>query len=83
MKSNPDIRVEIGSHTDSRGSDQYNLSLSQKRARAAMEYPIHNGIDPKRRKAIGYGEQLPLNRCSNGADCAEEEFPVNGRTGFK
>jgi outer membrane protein OmpA-like peptidoglycan-associated protein/tetratricopeptide (TPR) repeat protein len=83
MKANPVLKVEIGSHTDSRGSDQYNLSLSKKRANAAMDYLVKSGVDSKRLKAIGYGEQVPLNRCINDADCSEDEFSVNRRTEFK
>jgi outer membrane protein OmpA-like peptidoglycan-associated protein len=83
MKANPGLKIEISSHTDSRGSDQYNLSLSIKRANAAMEYLLQNGIKANRLKAIGYGEQRPLNRCLNGVDCSDEEYAQNRRTEFK
>ncbi len=83
MKANPDLKIEISSHTDSRGSDQYNLALSIKRANAAMDYLLQNGVPASRLKAIGYGEQKPLNRCVNDVDCSDEEFAKNRRTEFK
>jgi outer membrane protein OmpA-like peptidoglycan-associated protein len=83
MNANPALKIEISSHTDSRGSDQYNLALSVKRANAAMEYLLQNGVKASRLKAIGYGEQKPLNRCVNDVDCSDEEFSKNRRTEFK
>lgn len=83
LLQNPNIEIELGSHTDSRGSDQYNMVLSQKRAESAVQYIITNGIDAKRIKAKGYGESVPVNRCTNGAKCTDEEFQMNRRTEFK
>lgn len=83
MKDNPDIIVELGSHTDARGSDQYNIALSQRRADAAVKYIIENGIDKQRIVAKGYGETQHLNHCSNGVECSEEEHQLNRRTEFK
>ncbi|MBN2380454.1 OmpA family protein [candidate division WOR-3 bacterium] len=61
LKDNPDIRVEIGGHTDSRGSDSYNLQLSQDRAAAVRLYLIENhGIESNRMLAKGYGETQPV-----------------------
>lgn len=83
MTDNPDIIVELGSHTDSRGSDDYNIKLSQRRADAAVQYIISKGIDKKRITAKGYGETQLLNKCSNGVECTEEEHQLNRRTAFK
>lgn len=83
LKSNLDLSIELSSHTDSRSSDAYNLSLSQKRAKAAVDYIISKGIARNRLKAIGYGESHLLNRCKNGVDCTEEEHAINRRTEFK
>ena len=67
---NPDIIVELGSHTDSRGKDKYNLDLSQKSAEAAVEYLVENGINSSRISAKGYGETQLVNSCSNGVRCS-------------
>ena len=82
MKENP-VEVELGSFTDSRGSDKYNLSLSQKRAESAVAYIVSQGISPSRIKAKGYGESQPLNNCVNGVKCTPAEYQVNRRTEFK
>jgi outer membrane protein OmpA-like peptidoglycan-associated protein/Tol biopolymer transport system component len=60
MKENPDLRVEISAHTDDVGSDQYNLSLSDKRAQSVVDYLIDNQVSPERFTAKGYGESQPL-----------------------
>lgn len=83
MADNPTIWIELGSHTDSRGKDAYNLNLSQKRAESAVEYIISRGIDKNRITAHGYGETQLLNKCSNGVECSEEEHQLNRRTEFK
>ncbi|WP_316803144.1 OmpA family protein [Pedobacter nototheniae] len=83
MKDNPTIWIELGSHTDSRGKDSYNLTLSQKRAESAVNYIISKGIDKNRITAKGYGETQLLNRCSNGVECTESEHQLNRRTEFK
>ncbi len=56
----PDAKIEIGGHTDSSGSDDYNLRLSQARASSVMSYLITNGIDATRLTAVGYGENSPI-----------------------
>ena len=83
LKDNPTIWIELGSHTDSRGKDAYNLNLSQKRAESAVDYIVSRGIDRNRITARGYGETQLLNRCSNGVECTEEEHQLNRRTEFK
>lgn len=83
MKDNSRIWIELGSHTDSRGNDAYNFSLSQKRAESAVQYIISRGIDKNRIEAKGYGETQLLNRCLNGVKCTEKEHQLNRRTEFK
>lgn len=83
LNSNPNLSIELSSHTDSRSSDSYNLQLSQKRAKSAVDYLISKGINKNRLKAIGYGETKLLNRCINNVECSEEEHAINRRTEFK
>lgn len=83
LEENPSIIIELGSHTDSRGSDAYNLNLSQRRADSAVKYIIDNGISKARITAKGYGETKLVNKCSNGIRCSEEEHQMNRRTEFK
>jgi peptidoglycan-associated lipoprotein len=83
MQDNPKIKIELSSHTDSRGSDKYNMTLSQKRAQSAVDYIVSKGVSKDRIYAKGYGESKPLNRCTNGVKCSEEEFQWNRRTEFK
>ncbi len=83
LNSNSNLSIELSSHTDSRSSDAYNLALSQKRAKAAVDYLIAKGINKNRLKAIGYGESRLLNNCKNDVSCTEEEHAMNRRTEFK
>lgn len=83
MKDNPSWKVELGSHTDSRGSDAYNKKLSQKRSDSAVEYIVNKGIAQDRIIAKGYGETELINQCSNGVKCSDEEHRANRRTEFK
>ena len=84
MNDNPEIIVELGSHTDSRGGDSYNLDLSQKRANAAVEYITSiGGITTDRIQSKGYGETQLVNRCKNGVKCSERRHQQNRRTELK
>ncbi|MDX2001926.1 MAG: OmpA family protein [Chitinophagales bacterium] len=83
MKDNPEIKVQIGSHTDSRGSDEYNAVLSQGRAESVVRYLISKGINPQRLTAKGYGESMLINKCANDVTCTEEEHQENRRTTFR
>lgn len=82
MKSNPAIRIQLSSHTDCRGTDEYNLDLSQKRAQAAIEYLISTGIAARRLEAQGFGESRPSVTCECEL-CSEENHQKNRRTTFK
>lgn len=83
MESDPDLLVEIASHTDSRSSKEYNLSLSEKRANAAVDYIVKNGINKARISGKGYGESKLINNCADGVDCSEEDHAKNRRTEFQ
>jgi outer membrane protein OmpA-like peptidoglycan-associated protein len=83
MQDNPGIRVELGSHTDSRASDSYNQTLSQNRAQAAVDYIVSKGIERSRITAKGYGESKLLNKCADGIKCTEAEHSINRRTEMK
>lgn len=83
MKDNPSVRIEISSHTDARGSNDYNKTLSQNRASAARDYIASQGIDANRVVGIGYGETRLLNRCADGVDCSAAEHQINRRTEMK
>lgn len=83
LKDNPDISIELGSHTDARASASYNMKLSQRRAESAVKYIIEHGIEAARIKAKGYGETQLINGCSDGVDCSEEAHQENRRTEFK
>jgi len=80
LTDNPDIRIEIGSHTDSRASAAYNLKLSQNRSESVMAYLVSKGIAASRLVAKGYGESQLINKCADGVDCTEEEHQANRRT---
>jgi hypothetical protein len=83
LQDNPEISIELGSHTDSRASASYNLKLSQRRADSAVKYIIDHGISANRIKAKGYGESQLINGCTDGVDCSEEAHQENRRTEFK
>lgn len=84
LKDNPGIRIELGSHTDSRASDIYNLRLSQRRADAAINYLVNKGISAERLEARGYGEsELIIENARTEAEHQENrrtEFKVTGMT---
>ncbi len=79
----PNMVIELSSHTDSRGSDPYNLDLSQRRADSAKDYLVKRGVNPDRIISVGYGETKILNHCTNGVKCSDEEHQLNRRTEFK
>jgi outer membrane protein OmpA-like peptidoglycan-associated protein/tetratricopeptide (TPR) repeat protein len=82
LKQNPSIRIQLGSHTDCRGNDNYNQELSQRRAQSAVDYLIGKGINAERLSAFGYGESQPAVTCAC-ARCTEPEHQMNRRTTFK
>lgn len=82
MKKYPDMVVEIGSHTDVRGNNKYNLDLSGKRAASTREYFIEQGIPTDRISSRGYGETVPIVRCVPDDSCNEEQHELNRRSEF-
>ena len=83
MKQDTLLVVQVGSHTDSRASEDYNFKLSVERARAAVDYIIKNGIASDRVIGKGYGKSRLINKCADGVECSEEEHAKNRRTEFK
>lgn len=82
LTRNPDIKIELGSHTDCRGRDAYNQQLSEARAESAVAYLIERGIDAGRLSARGYGEEDPVAECICER-CSEAEHQRNRRTSFR
>jgi outer membrane protein OmpA-like peptidoglycan-associated protein len=82
MTQNPNLKLDIRSHTDSRQSSNYNQRLSDNRAKATINWLIQNGIAAARLSGKGYGESQLINKCSNGVECSEEEHQANRRSEF-
>jgi outer membrane protein OmpA-like peptidoglycan-associated protein len=83
LKTNPGIRIELSSHTDSVGSNSYNMNLSQGRAQSCVDYIISKGISAERLTAKGYGKTRPVapNSLPNGHDNPSGR-ELNRRTEF-
>ncbi len=82
LQKYPNSIIEVGTHTDSRGNQEYNRELSQKRANAVKEFLVGEGIDSKRIIAKGYGESQPLIKCETDDECTEEDHELNRRCEF-
>ena len=82
MNDNPNLKIEISSHTDSRGPDVYNQWLSEMRAKTAVNYIKSKIVNPDRIEAKGYGEEKLLNDCSDGKPCSDKLHLQNRRTEF-
>ncbi len=82
MKKYPDMVVEIGSHTDVRGNNKYNLDLSDKRAASTRDYFIEQGIPNSRIFSRGYGETVQIVKCVPEESCSEEQHELNRRSEF-
>jgi outer membrane protein OmpA-like peptidoglycan-associated protein len=82
LEKHPEINLILRAHTDSKGKDDYNMKLSDRRAKASMNYLIKKGIRANRLTAKGFGESEILNKCKNGEDCTEKEHQLNRRTEF-
>ncbi|MBI2723255.1 MAG: PD40 domain-containing protein [Bacteroidetes bacterium] len=78
LNDNPTLKIELGSHTDSKGSDEYNLKLSDNRSKSVVDYLIGKGINSGRLVAKGYGETKPID--TNDTDAGRQN---NRRTEFK
>ncbi len=82
LKKYPDMTIEIGAHTDARGSYKYNMKLSHKRAKSVMDYLMSQGISDSRLKSEGFGESQPLNHCVKPKMCTKEQYSINRRCEF-
>ncbi|HIP47853.1 MAG TPA: hypothetical protein EYG92_02670 [Lutibacter sp.] len=78
----PNIKIEIGFHTDSRGKEKYLLDLSKKRAQACAQYLEKKGIDLTRIISKGYGATQLLNECKKGVNCSNKKHLINRRSEF-
>jgi outer membrane protein OmpA-like peptidoglycan-associated protein len=86
LNDNPSIYIELGSHTDCRGTEKYNLNLSSRRAKSSSAYIKKRIVNPKRITSKGYGESKLKNDCKCEGEvestCSEEEHQLNRRTEF-
>lgn len=82
MQKYPKIKIEAGSHTDSKGKASYNQKLSYRRAKSTVDYITSKGISPLRIVSKGYGESKILNGCVDGVKCSNLEHQLNRRTEF-
>lgn len=82
LKDYPRMKIDVRSHTDSRGSDVYNEKLSQRRAKSTALWIINQGIDAARVTYKGYGETQLMNDCKNGVKCTDEKHEENRRSEF-
>ena len=83
MNEVPTLKIELGGHTDSQGSDAHNQDLSERRAAAVVDYLTKAGISANRLKSAGYGETQLVNDCANGVKCSDTQHQENRRTEFK
>jgi outer membrane protein OmpA-like peptidoglycan-associated protein/tetratricopeptide (TPR) repeat protein len=80
MVKYPDMAIMVKSHTDNRGTDAYNMALSERRARSTVQYIISKGVKRERISGKGYGEAEPKVAC--GDACTEEQHAQNRRSEF-
>lgn len=80
MQKYPSMEINVESHTDNRGSDTYNLELSERRAQSTVQYVISKGIDKSRISGKGFGESKPAVDC--GDNCTDEQYHKNRRSEF-
>jgi len=83
LKTYPDLKIDVRSHTDSKANDAYNLDLSNRRAQSTIQYIItQGGITADRVTGKGYGETQLINACGNDSSCSDEEHQLNRRSEF-
>lgn len=83
MKADKTLNLKITGHTDSRGSAEYNQKLGERRATAALNYLVQNGINANRIAIKSFGESKLVNECANGVNCSEEQHAANRRAEFE
>ncbi len=79
----PQMKIQVNSHTDCRGSDSYNMNLSKARANSVIKYLQQRGIAKNRLLYKGYGETMPKESCDNCDACSETQHQANRRTEFQ
>ncbi|TVZ09506.1 outer membrane protein OmpA-like peptidoglycan-associated protein [Cellulophaga sp. RHA_52] len=82
LKEYPEVVIEVRSHTDARATNEYNLALSNRRAKETVKYLLDNGIAPERVSGKGFGESELTNNCDSNSKCSEEEHQKNRRSEF-
>ena len=80
MLKYPEVKLEMKSHTDSRGPASYNMKLSEKRGKSVLDYMSAKGISTSRVNAQAFGETQLVNKCKDGVKCTEAEHAINRRT---
>ncbi|MGK0364161.1 MAG: outer membrane protein OmpA-like peptidoglycan-associated protein [Saprospiraceae bacterium] len=83
MSQYPSMKIDLIAHTDSRGTAEYNMDLSMRRAQSAKHFLMTRGIVASRVNAFGYGETQPRNSCVDGVKCDEKDYQYNRRTEVK
>lgn len=82
MQQNPNLKIDIRSHTDCRASAQYNAGLSKRRAKATVSWLVKNGVNQTQLTSHGFGESQLTNECADGVKCSENEHQLNRRSEF-
>lgn len=82
MRLHPKLKIEVRSHTDSRGVSSYNMKLSERRAKTTVDWIINQGIDASRISGKGFGDKNLLNKCKKGVRCTVKEHQLNRRSEF-
>lgn len=82
LRKYPSLHIEINSHTDSRGTNEYNVKLSNRRSAVMKQWIVSKGIDESRISTNGFGELQPVNICIDGIKCTEAEYAKNRRSEF-
>jgi outer membrane protein OmpA-like peptidoglycan-associated protein len=82
LKMNPDVKIDLSSHTDSRGTNEYNNKLSGLRGKSCFDYLISKGVKKESLIMKNFGETKLLNQCKDGVECGEDLHEVNRRTEF-
>ena len=83
LQEHPTLVIQVSSHTDARGTDRYNLWLSQRRVKRTADYLLSKGISSDRILSEAFGEQNLTNECNDGVYCPEEKHRENRRSEFK
>ena len=83
LKDNGMVQLTLASHTDSRGTSEYNVWLSERRVAKTKEYLVSSGIDPNRLATEAHGEEHLTNECNDSTPCSEEKHRLNRRSEFQ